>query len=857
MKRKPECPRGLGTFGGVFTPSVLTILGLILFLRLGYVTGAAGLPRVLLIVLLANAISVLTSISLSAIATNLRIKGGGDYYVISRTLGVEFGGALGLVLFLAQSVSIAFYSIGFGEAVGAMLGLDLPALPRIVAAGAVTMLFVLAWLGADWATRFQYVVMAVLFTAIAAFFVGGLSVWDAAQLRSNLTPAPVFDVTRTIAGPLPFWVIFALFFPAVTGFTQGVSMSGDLRNPGRSIPLGTFMAVGLSLVVYLGGALVFAGALPGTVLVSDYSAMRRISISPWLVDAGVVAATLSSALASFLGAPRILRSLAGDRVFPFLNLFAVGHGPTGNPRRAVLLSATIAYVTVALGDLNLIAPVVSMFFLISYGLLNYATYIEARANSPSFRPRFRFFHGRLSLIGALGCLGVMLAIHPTAALVAVVVIFAVHQYVAASVGVVRWADSGRSQRFQRVREDLHAIAGEPEHPRYWRPVLLAFSDDPARRERILRFASWLDAGSGLTTAVRFVEGKGPGTRKIRREVEKELRDEIEERNFPAFPRAVVAPDLEVAVPVMLQSYGLGPVRANTVLLNWFDRRPDDHGLRSYGRYLRLALRYACNLVILGADAERFEALEKVPRRERRIDVWHRDNATGRLMLLLAYLMTRNEGWADARIRLLAPAAKETSDEETLRGLERMLEEVRIAAEPEVVNSSTPAEVVRHSADASLLFLPFRLGEEGAVTVFDWPAEDLLQAVGITAMVLAAEDIVLDTEPEAGVGEIAQAIDAASKAREIAVKAEEEHAETDRQAQERLTELEQARAAGAGADDFAELESAVREAGREAEQARRRLAKARAKADAAAEEAESLTGKPSAGDWTKTPKDPGS
>ena len=143
----------LGTFAGVFTPSILTILGIILFLRLGYVVGSAGLGRALLILLLANGISVLTTFSLSAIATNLKVKGGGDYYLISRTLGMEFGGSIGIVLYLAQSVSIAFYCIGFGEVISALLGGGHPLLPQIVAAAAVAFLFIFAWLGADVATR--------------------------------------------------------------------------------------------------------------------------------------------------------------------------------------------------------------------------------------------------------------------------------------------------------------------------------------------------------------------------------------------------------------------------------------------------------------------------------------------------------------------------------------------------------------------------------------------------------------------------------------------------------------------------------------------------------------------------------
>jgi len=630
----------LGTFSGVFTPSILTILGLILFLKMGYVVGSAGLGRALLIILLANSISVLTSISLSAVATNLRVKQGGDYYLISRTLGVRYGGALGIVLFLAQSVSIAFYAVGFGEVLASVLAVEGEWWPQVIAAGAVACLFALAWLGTDWATRFQYVVMVVLFAGIVSFYAGAFPAWDVSQLRLNFAPA----------GGQSFWLLFAIFFPAVTGFTQGVSMSGDLKQPGRSLPLGTFLAVGVSIAIYFSAALLFAAARPGAALMAgDTAAMSEVSLFPWLVNAGAIAACLSSALASFLGAPRILQSLAGDRVFPVLNAFAVGHGPANNPRRGVLLSAAIALVTVGLGNINAIAPVVSMFFLISYGLLNYATYTEAKASSPSFRPRFRFFHARLSLLGALGCLGVMLAINPTAGAIAAVVL----------------------------------ISADLEHPRHWRPILLAFSDHPERRERILRFAAWLEGRSGLTTVVRVIRGEGLAGRRLQEEAFKELKAEIEKSGLPAFPRVIVAPTPQNVLPVLLQSHGLGPLRPNTVLLNWYDRSSDygAPGLRHYARYLRQALRFRCNLVLLGAGPDEFDVIAKSEPADRRIDVWYRANATGNLTLLLAYLMTRTKGWDEAAIRLLAPAPRDKSREEALHGFQQMLDEVRIPAEP--------------------------------------------------------------------------------------------------------------------------------------------------------------------------------
>jgi amino acid transporter len=827
----------LGTFAGVFTPSILTILGIILFLRLGFVVGAAGLGRALIIIAFANVISILTSISLSAIATNLRVKGGGDYYLISRTLGVEYGGALGIVLFLAQSVSIAFYAIGFGEACSAVVGSDADWLPQAVAAVAVALLFVLAWFGADVATRFQYGVMAVLAAGLVAFFLGGVPEVDPEMIRKSWTPT----------SDVGFWILFAIFFPAVTGFTQGVSMSGDLKDPARSLPRGTFIAVGISAVVYFAAAIVFAGTVPSRELVADYGAMRRVSLVAGLVDAGVIAATLSSALASFLGAPRILQSLARDRVFPLLTPFAAGHGASGNPRRGVLLAALIAFATIAMGNLNLIAPVVSMFFLVSYGLLNYATWFEARGQSPSFRPTFKWFHPRLCLLGFISCAVAMFAINATAGAVAIAILFGIHEYVKRTATTPRWADSERSYHLQRIRERLLQVNTEPDHPRDWRPVIVAFSEDPGRRARTIEFASWLEGGSGFTTAVSLLEGEGVVARRRQDELEAEILADIAQRELQAFARVVTAADPGEAMPVILQSHGLGAVRSNTVLLNWFDHAPgpeDPPGLERYGHYLRLALRFGCNVVILSATSADFEAVKSTPPGRRRIDVWYAEEIHGSLMLLFAYLMTRTEGWESASIRLCAPVSDGQEPQEVIDSLTRMLEDVRIKAEPHVVQGWTEDSLVRESADTSVVFLPFKLDRDTPKSVFEGPLNALLGRLQLVALVHAVQAVDLDAEPDGGgPGEVAAAEDRAADAEAVARRAEKDAARAAKAAEKASTGAERA-----VADDKKDIEevrdaaTAVREAEKEVEAKRRRALKARVKAEDAKKEADQLTGR---------------
>jgi amino acid transporter len=819
----------MGTFAGVFTPSVLTILGIILFLRLGYVVGSTGFGRALIIITLANAISVLTSISISAIATNIKVKGGGDYYLISRTLGPEFGGAIGMVLFLAQSVSIAFYCIGFGEAMTVLMPQSIFTTSRIIAIFAVSLLFIFAWLGADWATRFQYMVMALLVAALFSFFAGGLARWEMATLVQNWTSPS--------EGP-KFWVIFAIFFPAVTGFTQGVSMSGELKDPGKSLPLGTFMAVGISILVYFSAAFVFAGVLPNEILMKDYGAMKRVARFSFLIDAGVVAATLSSAMASFLGAPRILQSLAKDRVFPFLLPFSKGSGPADNPRRGVLISAAIALATISMGQLNLIARVVSMFFLISYGLLNYATYYEARAASPSFRPKFKWFDKRLSLLGFLACLLVMLAIDFKTGLIAVSILVAIYQYLKRTAGPARWADSRRSHYLQRVRENLLEASVEPEHDRDWRPQILAFSKDAQRRPGLLRFASWLEGRSGLTTVVKILEGEGVKMLKLQEESESELRSDIAAHGFSAFPLVVFAPDLDIALNTLIQSTGVGPLKANTILLNWLDPESEsknDQREINLGRNLRAAYRLGRNIVVLDADEVKWNTLENIPGEDRRIDVWWLNDATSRLMLLLGYLITRSDPWGAAKIRVLA-AGYTADTSENLTDLKNNIEEARIEAEPIIVTHADIDKLSEYSSDAAVVFLPFRLRGDQITCPIDASIEKLLSRLPVTAFVLAAEDIALDAEPEEGTaGDMAAAMDAFADAEKKAVETEKEAAKTREiaeMARAKLLELEN-NTGDIEEDLGTKLKTAADNAEKEADKAFRKAAKVRAKVEEAA------------------------
>jgi amino acid transporter len=776
---------GLGMFAGVFTPSILTILGIILFLRLGFVVGNAGLGGALVIIAIATAVSLLTSVSLAAISSNMQVKGGGDYYLISRTLGAGFGGAIGIVLFVAQSVSIAFYAIGFAEAVVSVVGVDNPWATQGIALGAVAVLFALAWAGADVATRFQFFIMAILALALGSFYVGAVPGFEAGMATDGFT-AP--------DGSPGFWILFGIFFPAVTGFTQGVSMSGDLRNASASLARGTFLAVGVSTVVYVTVAILLAGTVEQADLVADGGeGMVAVSIFGPLVVAGVVAATLSSAMASFLGAPRILQSLASDRIFPLLNPFAHGVGPAANPRRAVLLSAAIAVGTIGLGSLNVIAPVVSMFFLISYGLLNYATYYEAAAKSPSFRPRFRFFNRWTSLAGTLVCVGAMLAINWVAGAAAGIVLFGLYRYASTRQGPDRWADATSAHHFQRAKESIAALSAQPDHARNWRPQILSFSADPERRARLLRFATWLEGDAGLAATFQIVVGEGALKRRELVEVEEALAEQIDDLGLPVYGRAILAKDALAAVPVIVQSFGVGKLEANTVLFGWPENDDPGH-LDAYVRALRELARLGMHVVALSSDWYRWRALDRVDDRHRRIDVVWTDDDSGRLAVLAAYLCTRTEDWAGATVRVVGHADAEAIDEGRTT-LEDLLHSARIPAEVSLVEGGDVGELIAACVDASMVMIPMRLRDGRILDPTGRPLAPIVAELPMVSAIMAGAPFPLVVQPDDGpAAEISRADEAVDQAERRLAVLEKQVAEagasgSGEEADERLSDLE--------------------------------------------------------------------
>ncbi len=700
-KKDREKSGGFGTFGGVFTPCTLTILGVIMFLRYGYVVGNAGLLNAIGILICAKIITVLTTLSLSAVATNTKVRGGGAYFLISRSLGVEFGGAIGVVFFLAQAISVSMYLIGFTEALVAIAGDAIPF--KVAAMTANIAVFVCVYIGAGWTIKVQYFILATLAASLVSFFLGAAEVFDWANVTANLRPNYV--------GNESLFTMFALFFPAVTGIMAGANMSGDLKDPGKSIPSGTLWSIGVTAVIYALMALFFAGTRSSAELVSDNMIISGIARWPVLISAGVFAATLSSALGSMMGAPRILQALAKDSIFPSLKMFAVGSGPNAEPRRAVIVTFVISTIFILAGDLNSIAPLITMAFMITYGTINLATFYEGITKNPSYRPTFRYSHWSTSLLGAVGCAAVMLLLNWRWALISICMMAAIYFFIYRKQVESRWGDLNSGLLFERTRKNLIKLERMLYHPKNWRPIILAMSGSGSNRLNLAILGHWLTSGYGILNLGQVIQGDVED--RVDRIINQEeiLERFIIEEGLEAFPNIVAAPSVTEGIEYMVQCTGLGALRPNTLLLGW----PGEEGkAEAMVASLRVIASLKRNIIV--AKLHDNEELRNVP--PGTIDVWWRGRQNGELMLLLAHLLKQNPKWRNHTIRLMRVVAEEAGRDEVLKHLKDLAAESRIVVQAEVFVSDDPPRVIaEQSQRAAMSILGFEMPDIGREAEF--------------------------------------------------------------------------------------------------------------------------------------------
>lgn len=663
----PERPQ-FGTFGGVFTPTLLTILGVIMYLRQGWVMGNAGILGGLLIIGLAFLITICTGLSMSSITTNIRIGSGGAYAIVSQSLGLEVGGSLGIPRYLSQALAITLYIFGFREGWLWVF----PEHPAFVVDLVIFLaIWGIAYKSADLAIKTQFLIMVViggsLVSVLGAAVQGSMQYsMDGVGLWGSFPGSPENEFTGTT-----FWTVFAVFFPAATGIMAGANMSGDLKDPRRSIPRGTMAAIGVSLVVYVLLAFWLARSATPEELVSNYYVMVDKALWGPAVLAGLFGATFSSALASMVGAGRILQAMGAHRILPgspWLGALT----PKGEPRNAMLVTGSLVFASLLLRDLNAIAPLITMFFLITYAMLNVVVLIEQGLGLVSFRPLLRV-PSAVPWVGLVGSVSVMFIINPLVSLLSVGVVIVFY-------GVL--TRRHLHAPFEDVRSGLFVafaewaakrVASMPsDQARAWKPNLLVPVNDPTPLQGAFSLIRDITYPKGSVKLLGLTASPDQAT------LPHTLDGHVAAfRNRGVFASAAVveADDVEQGLRTGIQVLKGAFFRPNIVFL---PLPPREDREAAYARIIRQA--QASHVGVL------LHAPHPVARlgQQRTVNVWIRDRSPDwrlqwdignlDLSILIAYKLKRN--W-QAHLRLLTVVEDEAELEHARQFMRRLMDLARL------------------------------------------------------------------------------------------------------------------------------------------------------------------------------------
>ncbi|MCB9597442.1 MAG: amino acid permease [Sandaracinaceae bacterium] len=675
-----------GVFGGVFTPSILTILGVIMYLRLPWLVGTAGLAQTIGIILAAHIVSVCTGLSISSIATDKSVGAGGPYYIVSRSLGLPIGGTLGLALFLGLSFSISLYVIGFSESFLATIGLDPRNLTGIRICGTITVVLitVITFISTSLAIKTQYVILALIGISLLAVFFGSPEV----PAETALIGPP------ELAEAPSLFALFGVFFPAVTGFTAGVNMSGDLKDPKRSIPTGTMAAIGAGMVVYLGLAIFLAIRVRPEELRENRRVLEDLAVWGPAVTAGIWGATLSSALGSILGAPRILQTISSDGITP--RWFAKGYGKTNEPRNALLLAFAIGEVGILVAELEAIAEIVSMVFMATYAFLNIACAIESIV-SPDFRPEFRI-PKTISVVGAVASILLMIQLNLAAMAGATTMMALLYVFLQRRQLQLESGDAWEGVWSSLVRAGLHRLSKADRQHRNWRPNILMFRpDDGSPRVGLRRTASTLITGNGMLTDVR-----------LRRPDEAPApEDPVALDAGPVvgvFDERVETEDPYETIHAFARHRGFSGLEPNTVLLDW-----DAYAVEParFGALVDQLRELDLNTLLFSDTSHQASGPP-------RVDVWWRSESSPALGIALVRFITSSTAFRTASIRFTTVTRDASLNDGLRSSARRMLEESRVTADVEVLLDTVDprpleAHVSERSADARLAIVELPSG----------------------------------------------------------------------------------------------------------------------------------------------------
>jgi amino acid transporter len=638
-----------GTIGGVFSPTVLTILGVIMYLRLGWVVGNAGLLGAIIIILLAKSITICTGLSMSSITTNIKIGAGGAYSIIAKSLGLETGGSVGIPFYISQTLSAALYIIGFTEG---WISIFPGHPPLVVSLLTWAALMAISYISTQFAIRIQYIIMAIIGISIASFL---------------MTPnQPVADVPL-LGGfqDADFWQVFAIFFPAVTGIMAGANMSGDLKNPRKSIPFGTITSIFLTLGIYVGLAVVLAKYIPAGELRENQLAMADNALWKPAVTMGILAATFSSALGSILGSPRILQALAEHGTVPFSKFFAE-RTSKNEPRNAIIFTGVIIILALLPGNLDILATLITMFFLITYGMLNLVVFMQQSMKIISFRPTLKIPRF-VSFFGAAGCTFMMFLINPVFSAAAIAIIILLYIWLTRKGLHSDWGDI-RGGLFLVLAERASRIAAKfPRHQVSWKPDLLLPVDNPKVWAGPLLFIRDITNPSGSIFAFTV----SPDDREENQKRLNELLQPLKTQNLFVNSTVIEDENFIHGAKSVIQTLRGSTFRPNVLFLTLDDDREKDEAIN---QMVVEAMKEDLGIMILQQHPRVAFGMQQA------INLWLREKSPNwHLAVLIALYLQLN--W-DGKLNLVATADSEGDKPRMYEFLERLSDMARLPSRTE-------------------------------------------------------------------------------------------------------------------------------------------------------------------------------
>ncbi|MBI9071072.1 MAG: hypothetical protein JEY94_05715 [Melioribacteraceae bacterium] len=635
----------LGT-APVFFTAISTILGAILFLRFGYAIGELGFYGVFLIIIIGHLVTLPTALALSEISTNRRVEGGGEYFIISRSFGLNIGATIGIALYLSQAISVAFYVIAFSEAFTPVFdwvlrdyGYQLS--KQVVSIPAMLILSILIIKkGANIGIAALYVVVTILFISLAMFFLGG-------PINTDLETVNFSNFIYR--NPDNFFIVFAIIFPAFTGMTAGVGLSGDLKDAKKSIPVGTILATVMGMIIY--GFIIWKLSISADELSlsSDQFIMSKIALGgAFIIPLGLAASTISSAIGSILVAPRTIQAIGVDKSFPIKSLnsfFAKGKGDANEPINGSIVTSVIAFLFVIMGDVDAVAKIISMFFMVTYGAICLISFLHHFGADPSYRPTFKS-RWYFSFIGFLMCFYLMFKMEMTYAFLSIlgmlILYFVISTYHKKRGGL---ESIFQNAIFQLIR-NVHVYIQQSRKSRgTWRPSAVCISEDSFEREKAFELLNWISYKHGFGTYIHFTKGYYSTTTNLEsRKILNDLIKRTQTHKGNMYIDTIISPSYTSAIAQVLQLPSSSGMENNMIIFE-YEKHSEDK-LTPIIENISLTQAGSFDVCVLASSSRSI-----IP--ERGIHMWIRnlDEENANLMILLSYIILGHPSWHNSSLKI--------------------------------------------------------------------------------------------------------------------------------------------------------------------------------------------------------------